>query len=115
MTKYFCDRCGKEANKLIQIKIPVKKFGNGSFDTTSIQVCCDCKKKYDDILNKLTDIRLVLFRDFMKDGVSDVKCAECKYYRDRQGFMPSFCTHSKNFEKEMPLDGCCSYWERRED
>ena len=64
MTKYFCDRCGKEAAKLTEIKIPVKKLGNGDFDTTSIQVCCDCKKNYEDIINKLLDIRFILFSTF---------------------------------------------------
>ena len=46
---------------------------------------------------------------------SNIKCAECKYYRDRQGFRPSFCTHRKNFDKEMPLDGSCRYGERKDN
>lgn len=68
MTKFYCDRCGKECNKLQTIKVPTGKTGLDSFETKPVEVCCDCKKEYDAIINKLTDIRFVLFGDFMKEG-----------------------------------------------
>lgn len=68
MTKYFCDRCGKEVGNLIQIKIPSKKTNFNSFETKPIQVCDSCQKEFDDINKKLLDIRFILFSDFMKGG-----------------------------------------------
>lgn len=67
MTKYFCDRCGKECAKLEEIKVPSEKTRFG-FNVTLAQVCCECEKEYNDIIDKLTDIRFVLFRNFMKGG-----------------------------------------------
>lgn len=66
MIKYFCDRCEKEVNNLTNIKIPKEKTGYNGFTVESIHVCSDCKKEFDDINNKLTDIRFVLFSNFMK-------------------------------------------------
>lgn len=66
MIKYFCDRCGKEVGKTIQIKVPKEKLNSGDFSTTSVQVCDDCKKEFDKIIDKLIDIRFILFNDFMK-------------------------------------------------
>jgi DNA-directed RNA polymerase subunit RPC12/RpoP len=66
MIKYFCDRCGKEVGKTIQIKIPKEKLKYGDFRATSIGVCDDCKKEFDKIIDKLTDIRFILFDDFME-------------------------------------------------
>lgn len=67
MTKYFCDRCGKECKTLIDIKIPKSKTRFG-FDTKSVQVCGECEKAYNNIVDKLVDIRFILFGDFMKGG-----------------------------------------------
>ena len=64
MIKYFCDRCGKEAKKTIQVSVPKEKLNEG-FNTMSLQVCDDCKKEFDKIINKLTDIRFILFSDFI--------------------------------------------------
>lgn len=66
MIKYFCDRCGKEVRKTIQINVPKEKLKYGDFTTTSIEVCDDCKKEFDKIIDKLIDIRFILFNDFMK-------------------------------------------------
>lgn len=68
MTKYFCDRCGKECGKLYEIKIPKEKNAYGSILTEAVHVCGDCEKKHDEIISKLTDIRFILFADFMKGG-----------------------------------------------
>ena len=68
MTKYFCDRCGKESEKLTKIRIPDKKQPHiNSFSTKSICVCSDCENEFDNLINKLTDIRFILFDDFMKE------------------------------------------------
>lgn len=67
MTKYFCDRCGIESQKLNEIKIPNKKIRYG-FETKSIQVCGNCENEYDNINDKLVDIRFILFADFLKEG-----------------------------------------------
>lgn len=50
----------------------------------------------------------------ISDTVEVIRCKDCKYYRDRQGFRPSFCTH-RDCNKEMPLNGFCSYGQRKED
>lgn len=68
MTRYFCDRCGKEAEKLTEIKIPSRKNNFGSFETKSLSVCRDCKKEFDDIIDKLVDIRFILFGTFMTNN-----------------------------------------------
>lgn len=67
MTKHYCDRCGKECEKLEDIKIPTEKL-HYSFNTKTVQVCCNCEEEYNSIIDKLTDIRLILFRDFEKGG-----------------------------------------------
>lgn len=68
MTRYFCDRCGKECScaEMSEISLPIKKT-IGGFDTKGIQVCCDCKKEYDGMISKLLDIRFIMFGDFMKE------------------------------------------------
>lgn len=67
MIKTFCDRCEKECKQLAEIKVPTEKT-LGGFSTECINVCDECKKEYDNIIDKLTDIRFVLFSDFMKGG-----------------------------------------------
>ncbi len=66
MIKFYCDRCKKETEKLVEIKIPTVKNNYGGFDTKLYQVCVDCESEYDDIIGKLTDIRFVLFDGFMR-------------------------------------------------
>lgn len=68
MVKYYCDRCGKEAEKLEPVQIPTEKTKHEVFIRKTIHVCPKCKKEYDDILNKLVDIRFVMFSTFMKGG-----------------------------------------------
>lgn len=67
MIKLYCDRCEKECERLEEIKVPTEKT-LGGFSTKCINVCDECKKEYDNIIDKLTDIRFVLFSDFMKGG-----------------------------------------------
>ncbi len=69
MTKHYCDRCGKECEKLEMIKIPTQKTRFG-FETRPGYVCGSCEEEYNNIINKITDIRFILFRDFMK-GADD--------------------------------------------
>lgn len=66
MIKFYCDRCKKETEKLVEIKIPTVKNNYGSFDTKPCQVCVGCQREYNDIICKLTDIRFVLFDGFMR-------------------------------------------------
>lgn len=66
MVKFYCDRCGKETEKLHEIKMPTQKREHHSFDTKSCQVCVSCQREYNDIICKLTDIRFVLFSGFMR-------------------------------------------------
>ena len=58
MTKYFCDRCGKECQELTEIRIPFKKISCDSFETWPIKVCYECKKEFDNIIDKLIDISM---------------------------------------------------------
>ena len=67
MTKYYCDRCGKESKLLHDIKIPNTKNSIG-FETKTIAVCISCEEEANRLYDKLTDIRFVLFNDFMKGG-----------------------------------------------
>lgn len=67
MTKFFCDRCGKECKSLTDIKIPHIKHSY-SFEVRTVQVCSTCEQEANNINSKLTDIRFVLFDDFMKGG-----------------------------------------------
>lgn len=67
MTKYFCDNCGKECIELFTIKVPYKKASYGSFSTKELQVCTECEKEHILLLDKLNDIRFILYRDFMKE------------------------------------------------
>lgn len=67
MIKFYCDRCGKEVNKLYDIGIPESK-GSFSFKNKTIQGCLSCKGEADNINDKLVDIRFLLFKDFMPGG-----------------------------------------------
>lgn len=67
MIKLYCDRCGKECATLSKIKIPNERY-SVSFQTKTIQVCSACEKEADKIYDKLTDIRFILFKDFLKGG-----------------------------------------------
>ena len=47
MTKKFCDRCGKEAEKLNKVKM---SFGNagypgGGYKQSAVELCEDCQKE----------------------------------------------------------------------
>lgn len=66
MVKFYCDRCKKETKKLVEIKIPTQKREHHSFSTEPYQVCVDCESEYDNIIDKLTDIRFILFNGFMR-------------------------------------------------
>lgn len=68
MTKYFCDRCGKECVELKTIKVPYEKASFGNFSTRELQVCSKCEKEHIVLLDKLMYIRFILYRDFMKGG-----------------------------------------------
>jgi hypothetical protein len=68
MIKYFCDRCGKECSKPAEIKVPHQRGCAGNFSTRGLQVCADCNKEHNDLLNKLVDIRFIMYRDFIKGG-----------------------------------------------
>ena len=66
MVKFYCDRCGRESEELNQIKIPTQKTAYNTFNTKPYQVCVDCENQYNNIIDKLTDIRFVLFDGFMR-------------------------------------------------
>ena len=67
MIKYYCDRCGKESPRLADVIIPNIK-GSLSFEGKTVHLCPDCEKEANDIYNKLTDIRFILFDGFIKGG-----------------------------------------------
>ena len=77
MTKYLCDRCGKEVKSsrgvsaLKDIVIPVSKMIY-SIQTERFEVCEDCKREYDAIIDKESEIRILMFRDFIPKGVDKV-------------------------------------------
>jgi len=82
MVKFYCDRCGKESEKLHEIQIPTQKSSSHSFYTQHCQVCIDCKSEYDNIIDKLTDIRFVLFNGFMRE---DNEMKNVCWRKERQG------------------------------
>jgi DNA-directed RNA polymerase subunit RPC12/RpoP len=69
MTKYYCDRCGKESAKLEEVNVPTERRHcvSGSME---LSVCIDCWRDYQKILDALKDIRLTMFNNFFK-GVSE--------------------------------------------
>ena len=76
MTKHFCDRCGKECEKLVGVKIPDKRGvsdtgsyyreGRSMFCAKDVELCSDCEEAANDIYKKLVDIRFALFDGFVK-------------------------------------------------
>ena len=72
MTKYFCDRCGKEADYLSSIKVPKEKNKYGfSYSTAVINICKDCYNEYNrlerTLLPAITELRFAMFREFFMD------------------------------------------------
>lgn len=65
MTKYYCDRCGKECEALRIIGIPDEKTNFHSVTTKNCYVCRDCENEFDSITDKLIDIKFILFDGFM--------------------------------------------------
>ena len=71
MTQYICDRCGKEVgshygmSNLKEISIPISKTKYNDLQTKRLELCEDCYREHEAIIDKLADIRLVLFKDFM--------------------------------------------------
>ena len=72
MTKYYCDRCGKEVGSrfvksdLKEIELPIGKTQLNDIQCKRVELCVDCFHEYGTIINKLVDIRLTLFKDFMR-------------------------------------------------
>ena len=67
MTKYYCDRCGKESQILFDVKIPNIK-NSISFENKTVGLCSSCREEADRLYDKITDIRFILFKDFIKGG-----------------------------------------------
>ena len=69
MTKFFCDRCGKESKKLSSIAIPVGKIESGCSRSVAYELCKECERDANEKFEILLDIRLAMFANFMgKDG-----------------------------------------------
>lgn len=73
MTKYFCDRCGKEADHLTQIKVPKAYCDQVSTYTTEVMsVCKDCYKEYrrleSTLLPAIVKLKYAMFREFFMNG-----------------------------------------------
>ena len=72
MTKYYCDRCGKDVGShfgksdLKEIELPIDKTQLNNIQFKRVELCVACYQEYKTIINKLVDIRLVLFEDFMR-------------------------------------------------
>lgn len=70
MIKYYCDRCGKEAQKLHSVKIPVQKQIGFEYSCYSkpLDLCDECKNESDEIFDTLVDIKLSMFSKYLKKG-----------------------------------------------
>lgn len=64
MIKYYCDVCGKEEQRLCEVRIPHTKGDHGNFGVMPIEVCQGCEKRYDALIDLLLDIRFELFEKF---------------------------------------------------
>jgi hypothetical protein len=71
MIRKFCDRCGVECERLIDIKIPFEIHGNGSFCTKEITVCDTCNKIHENINKTLTEIRFSMYANLFYKGRAD--------------------------------------------
>ena len=66
MIKYFCDRCGKEAKKLVSVRIPTNKLRDGSCGTKPIDLCEECENEANHIFDTLMEFRLYMFSRYLK-------------------------------------------------
>lgn len=66
MTKHYCDRCGKECEQLHSEDIIVRV--NGTLGRKLVELCPECCEEHKRRMIKLTDIKVVMFRDFMNEG-----------------------------------------------
>lgn len=106
MTKHYCDICGKECAKLEEIKVPTEKTFRG-FNTKPAQVCRDCAKEYDNIIDKLTDIRFILFRDFMSRRSAESLKGDTE---GRDKSKPEGIAKAKAIYKGFSSHDCGSYY-----
>ena len=68
MTKFFCDRCGKESKKLSSVTIPVGKIESGSGRSVAYELCKECEREANEKFETLLDIRIAMFANFMGKG-----------------------------------------------
>lgn len=46
MTKFICDRCGKEVEHLTREKIPTKKISDRSWSGDYVELCGNCHREF---------------------------------------------------------------------
>lgn len=71
MTKHYCDRCGMECEKLVEVRVPHEKRHNGSFSAKSVEVCPCCEKEFNMINDLLIDIRFITFEEIWQKGMKE--------------------------------------------
>ena len=112
MTRFFCDHCEKEVEKLTEIRVPTKKNKNQTFETKTLMVCDECRMKFEAIADKICDIRIIMFGDFVEADASDteanrddlvkvLRCKDCAYFEC--GYL---CTGTDENEDVKPDDYC---------
>ena len=60
-----CAAC--KSHLLYDVKIPNIKHSQ-SFENKTVGLCVSCKEDAEKLYDKITDIRFVLFSDFVKEG-----------------------------------------------
>ena len=70
MTKYYCDKCGKECKKLRYIRVPCEKLDSG-YKIKELYVCEKCEQEHEKINKRVTEMILLMHSDFLKEVASD--------------------------------------------
>lgn len=66
MIKQYCDRCGKESDRLFPADIPTEELSFGDYKTKSVDLCFECRKEAEAKNRLITKIRILVFSDFLR-------------------------------------------------
>lgn len=66
MTKFYCDRCGKESEELLDVVIPVKVIHSMYMDREEVHLCHKCFSEAHDRHYEASKAYLEAFANFIK-------------------------------------------------
>ena len=75
MTKFICDRCGKEAEYLATVRFPVERTAGFGCSTKTIELCKKCNFEFAKfetaLLTSIINLKLSMYDNFINRGAEN--------------------------------------------